>query len=79
MSCGCSISQKAVLAAPALDAGMVETMVSAYRERRDVAYRILSEHGVRAFLPRGAFYSRLPLSRIRLGHCAIRDPGDERG
>ncbi|MGH2390367.1 MAG: aminotransferase class I/II-fold pyridoxal phosphate-dependent enzyme, partial [Chloroflexota bacterium] len=55
-SCGCSISQHAALAALALDPSAVETMVAAYRERRDLAHGVLSDRGVRAFRPQGAFY-----------------------
>jgi aspartate/methionine/tyrosine aminotransferase len=62
VSCGCSISQKAALAALALEPAVVETMVSAYRQRRDVAYGILSKRGVRAFLPQGAFYMWIDIS-----------------
>ncbi len=62
VSSGCSISQKAALAALALEPGVVEMMVSAYRERRDAAHRIFSERGVRAFLPQGAFYMWIDIS-----------------
>ncbi len=63
VSCGCSISQAAALAALALDPRVVETMVSAYRERRDVAYAVLSGRGVRAFRSQGAFYMWIDISR----------------
>ncbi len=62
VSCGCSISQKAALAALALDPSVIETMVAAYRQRRDVAQAILCESGVRAFLPQGAFYMWIDIS-----------------
>lgn len=63
VSCSCSISQYAALAALALDPSIIEAMVSAYRQRRDVAYAILSERGVRAFRPQGAFYMWVDISR----------------
>jgi aspartate aminotransferase len=62
VSCGSSISQKAALAALALEPSVVDGMVSAYRERRDVAHGLLSARGVRAFLPQGAFYMWIDIS-----------------
>jgi aspartate aminotransferase len=73
VSCSCSISQKAALAALALTPGVVEEMVSAYRHRRDVAHGILSERGVRAFLPQAAFYMWIDISGSdRTSHDFVR-------
>jgi aspartate aminotransferase len=67
VSCGSSISQKAALAALALDPGVVETMVAAYRERRDLAYNLLSERGVGVFRPEGAFYMWIDIAESGRG------------
>jgi aspartate/methionine/tyrosine aminotransferase len=56
-SAPCSISQKAGMAALEMDAGPVEAMVSAFRQRRDVVLaRLRALDGVRCPEPQGAFY-----------------------
>ena len=56
-SAPCSITQRAGIAALAMDAGPVTEMVAAFRERRDyVLGRLLAIEGVRCPRPEGAFY-----------------------
>ena len=57
----------AALAALALPANEREAMVSAYRRRRDLAYSILTERGVHAFRPNGAFYMLIDIAQSGLG------------
>lgn len=66
-SCSCSVSQMAALAALALPSTAIETMVTAYKRRRDLAYSILTDRGVRAFLPNGAFYMLVDIAGSGLG------------
>jgi aspartate aminotransferase len=56
VSCASAVSQKAAEAAVAGDQSDVERMVSEYRDRRDLAMHRLHQAGLRAEIPRGAFY-----------------------
>jgi aspartate aminotransferase len=60
-----SISQAAALAALTESQDVVVSMCSAFQNRRDLAYRMLSAMpGVRTILPKGAFYIFPDLSEI---------------
>ncbi len=56
-SANCSIAQRAALAAVTGDIEPTNKMVTEYRTRRDIVYKLLKEiPGIKANLPEGAFY-----------------------
>lgn len=67
VSCTSSVAQKAAEAALDGPQDCVRAMREAYRERRDVAVRLLGEHGLLASVPRGAFYAVADVSRAAPG------------
>lgn len=62
ISCASGISQKAAEAAVTGPQGGVEVMVAAYRERRDLAVRLLQPSGLLLARPEGAFYALVDIS-----------------
>ena len=62
VSCPVAISQKAAEAALEGPQDAVREMCAAYRRRRDAAVRILKEHDLFTYSPRGAFYLLMDIS-----------------
>ena len=63
ISCVSSISQAAALAALQGPRDYISEMVTAYRRRRDLAMEILREYDLFNYLPQGAFYTLVDISR----------------
>ena len=64
VSCASSVSQKAAEAAISSTQEFVHEMREIYQARRDSAYRLLEEAGIKAYKPKGAFYMMIDLSGI---------------
>jgi aspartate aminotransferase/aminotransferase len=64
VSCASAISQKAAEAALAGPQVCVLEMRNAYKARRDLVVGLLGQAGVRASVPRGAFYVFVDVSRL---------------
>lgn len=64
VSCASSVSQKAAEAAISSTQEFVHEMCEIYQARRDSAYRLLEEAGIKAYKPKGAFYMMIDLSGI---------------
>lgn len=62
VSCASAISQKAAETALRAPQDAVQAMCNAYRRRRDAAVRILKEHDLFVYSPRGAFYLLVDIS-----------------
>lgn len=62
VACASSVSQKAAEAALRGPQDCVQTMVTAYRRRRDMAINILKSHGLPVSIPQGAFYLLVDVS-----------------
>ena len=56
LSCGVPFAQAAAEAAVRGPQDVVSTMASAYKQRRDAALEIVTEHGLYEYTPDGAFY-----------------------
>jgi aspartate aminotransferase/aminotransferase len=63
ISCACSVSQKAAEAAVLGPQDCVEEMRRAYHRRRDMVMEILQRDGMFTYVPRGAFYAMVDISR----------------
>jgi aspartate aminotransferase/aminotransferase len=63
VSCASGISQKACLAALKGSQDSVLEMVKTYRARRDAVVEILKKRGLFKYIPRGAFYMLIDISR----------------
>lgn len=61
-----SISQKAAEAAITGPQDFVENARLSYMERRNKAYRLFTEAGIKAFYPKGAFYMLVDISDVGL-------------
>lgn len=68
-----AIAQKAAMAALSLGPAHVETMVAAYRTRRDLALGILDGFGKRHYTPEGAFYLMVDVAGAGGGDAAARE------
>ena len=66
VSCASSVSQKAAEAALTGPQNCVQTMVDAYRLRRDRAMEILRAYGLASYVPQGAFYVL-----VGIGGCGL--------
>lgn len=66
VSCPSSISQKAAEAALLGDPGVVEDMRRQYVSRRDLAWDLANELGIKAFRTQGTFYMLLDISPTAL-------------
>ncbi|WP_312110143.1 pyridoxal phosphate-dependent aminotransferase [Brevibacillus reuszeri] len=64
VSCASSVSQKAAEAAISSTQEFVHEMREIYQARRDSAYKLLEEAGIKAYKPKGAFYMMIDLSGI---------------
>jgi aspartate aminotransferase/aminotransferase len=73
VSCAPSVSQKAAEAALSLDHGYINKMVIQYRNRRDIALKILKQHGLYRYTPQGAFYLLLDISATRMDPNSFAD------
>ncbi|KAB2329549.1 aminotransferase class I/II-fold pyridoxal phosphate-dependent enzyme [Cytobacillus depressus] len=65
ISCASSVSQKAAEAAISSSQDFVDEMRDIYKGRRDQAYKLLEEAGIKAYKPKGAFYMMIDLSDVR--------------
>lgn len=63
-SCACSVSQKAAEAALKGPQDAVQSMVEAYRQRRDIALTMLQSMDLQAHEPAGAFYLLINLADL---------------
>ena len=68
-----AIAQKGAMAALSLGPEHVETMVAAYRARRDLALGILDGFGRRQYTPEGAFYLMVDVAGADGGDVAARE------
>lgn len=66
VSCASSISQKAGEAALLGPQTFLEEMREIYKNRCDKAYKLLTDNGLKAFKPKGAFYMMIDLSDLDL-------------
>jgi aspartate aminotransferase/aminotransferase len=66
VACASSISQKAAEAALTGPQDCIQTMVDAYRGRRDRAVDILQDYGLSSYVPQGAFYLLVDVSSCGL-------------
>jgi aspartate/methionine/tyrosine aminotransferase len=66
VSCPSTISQKAAEAALTGPRGPIAAMRDAYRERRDLGWRLVEEHGLPAFRTQGSFYMLVDVSAAGL-------------
>lgn len=62
VSCASSVSQKAAEAAITGPQDFLVSMQKDYKERRDIAYEILTEAAIKAYKPQGAFYMLIDMS-----------------
>ena len=65
-SCATGVAQKGAVAAMRGPQDAVHEMVAAYRERRDIAVRVLAEYGLHSYTPDGAFYQLIDISGARM-------------
>jgi aspartate aminotransferase/aminotransferase len=63
ISCACAVSQKAAEAAILGPQDCVEQMRLAYQQRRDLVVSLLKEYGMFTYIPHGAFYAMVDISR----------------
>ena len=63
VSCAASVSQKAAEAALTGPQDCVHEMVNAYHRRRDAALKVLQDHGLKTYIPHGAFYMLANISK----------------
>jgi len=66
VSCPSTISQKAAEAALTGPRSPISAMLDAYRERRDLGWRLLEEAGIPAFRTQGTFYMIVDISSTGL-------------
>jgi aspartate aminotransferase/aminotransferase len=64
ISCASSVSQKAAETAISSPQDFVREMCGVYKARRDHAYKLLEEAGIKAFKPKGAFYMMIDFSDV---------------
>jgi len=63
VSCASSVSQKAAEAALTGPQECVREMVDSYRRRRDAALKILQNYGLKTYIPQGALYLFVNISK----------------